>query len=157
MFCQFCGAPLRTTARYCKHCGGRVDEPVEAEPDDSAPASPLAAPPASEEDAAPRPWRQNEDAIILPITRELPRPAIPEPDAGGESEVIPISQARMPMVVDSPVPLDLPRQPLQQTDDWKSGDGPVRPDRRTDSLAIGIPLLLLAVLLLFVLAFLAVR
>jgi hypothetical protein len=158
MFCQFCGAQLRRIARYCKNCGGRVDEIFGDEPAGQPVSAPLL-----RDDQASSPWRQNENAIILPITRELPRVPIENFEVEEASEVVPISHPRVPTLVDSPVPLDLPRQaprPGIETASNSTKDSsrsPALPARRRKHLLLGIPLLLLAVILLFVLAILLTK
>lgn len=158
MFCQFCGAELRRIARYCKSCGGRVDEAFADEL-----VVQTVAEPGPRDDGISRPWRQNENAIILPITRELPRMPIEEFEAEAASEVVPVSQPRIPMMVDSPVPLDLPRQaprPGSETASYSPADfirASAAPRRRRKRLVLGIPLVLLAVILLFVLAILSTK
>ncbi len=148
---------LRHTARYCKGCGGRVDEYYEDEP-----ATPRMTVPLRADEHGPRPWRQNEDAIILPITRELPREPIEEFEMESDSEVVPISHASLPTLVESPVPLEIPRQTVMPSDE--PGSEPVKqpvraatPGRHKKRITLGIPLLMLAVVLLFVLAYLATK
>ncbi|MGH9844100.1 MAG: hypothetical protein ACREEM_35665 [Blastocatellia bacterium] len=157
MFCQFCGMQLRRTARYCKGCGGRVDEHQEDEP-----VAPRMTVPLRTEEHGPRPWRQNEDALILPITLELPREPVEEFEMDSESEVVPISHASIPTLVESPVPLEIPRQTV--TSRVEPGSEPVKQPvrtatsvRRKKQIALGIPLLMLAVILLFVLAYLSTK
>ena len=109
----------------------------------------------------PRPWRQNENAIILPITRESPREQIEEFEMDSVSEVVPISHASHPTLVESLVPLEIPRQTvISRIEPIEQQVPPPRAAssaRRKKRITLGIPLLMVAVILLFVLAYLATK
>jgi len=123
------------------------------------PVAPRMTVPLRTDERGPHPWRQNEDAIILPIIRELPRETIEESDPDSQCEVVPISHASLPTLVESSVPLEIPRQMAMPR--VKPGSDSMErastPARRKKRVTLGIPLLMLAVILLFVLAYLATK
>ena len=70
MFCQICGAKLRSTARFCNNCGKPVVQRF-----DSAPSQSSDAPPPPPAPAAPSMQHQTQETVQAPTTPELgPKP-----------------------------------------------------------------------------------
>ncbi|MFN0088063.1 MAG: hypothetical protein ACKVX9_21910 [Blastocatellia bacterium] len=164
MLCQFCGARLQQLARYCKNCGARVGR----EKDDPAPVSGRDVVPA--QDDGDIPWRPDETALILPIEREFPRESPWGAGDGGDSaEIVPIDPWNAPSArrENPPSWVEILEEetipPPQSEDAWDPrpeiqeyfAPAPARrePPRERRS-AMPLLVLLVAVLLLFVFAYL---
>jgi hypothetical protein len=65
-------------------------------------------PPLKGDNALTQPWRQNENAYILPIPRALRQDETEEHDPEISGEIVPITPARVPALVDSPLPIEKP-------------------------------------------------
>ncbi|MBL8169631.1 MAG: hypothetical protein JNJ50_15855 [Acidobacteria bacterium] len=178
MRCWQCGENVQDTARWCSNCGVRVDAQA------AAPSAEL--PDTTARLDWPQAWRQNEDAIICPIVYDepflpAPKPAVPEPSAPTPSPSKPLP----PVAIRKSGPLPQPQRrrsaappvlmwggilwpgeiPPPGEDPTRSPDYPQPrdyffnyddPQRR--HLSVVVPLLLVAVVLLFILAYaLAIR
>ncbi len=70
------------------------------------------------DEALTQPWKQNENAFILPIPRALRQEEIQELSPDRDEEIIPITPSRAPVVVDSPMPVQRPaaETPIRRTE-----------------------------------------
>jgi hypothetical protein len=75
-------------------------------------------PPLQGDDALTQPWRQNENAFILPIPRAPRQEEIQDLAPDRDEEIIPITPSRLPVVVDSPLPVQRPpvETPIRRTE-----------------------------------------
>jgi hypothetical protein len=112
-----------------------------------------------------RPWRQNENAIILPITWELTGDDWSRNDSDVAARIVPIDPSNRLTPVDAPPP---PREepapapkpqprPLEAQPVLQRSQAPAKPAPHRGRLLSAVPLLLLAVFLLFVLAYFSTK
>jgi hypothetical protein len=181
MFCRKCGVELKPDAPKCRYCGAEVEDCFDEGPESEVEIAPLGRTPVGREpailrEAANQPdpssaWLPGEDAVTVPITYEpydlIPDEtgeeqfpqfvAIPAPVWNGTAQ--PHETRLAPEPVESAILIPINGVPPRKSEAEPGSDYFLKkePERQRRHVVSSVLLLLLAVIAVFILAWVAQR
>jgi hypothetical protein len=152
MYCQQCGAQIRSRARFCNQCGTQVRQrfvtPIEPRREASKDG-----PRSDQQPLLRHAWPHAEEAIVMPAVPKTVKPSSPRPPERSETTTR----------VDLPPPPSIepakpaPLAPRQAPKAFFTQIGTALPNRQHSRLVLVVPIVLLIAMIVFIFAYIAAR